>query len=92
MCGEALVFDEAGEDEILLAAMMQLGASGGALGGALGGAFAGTRLRRVMLVHDVGNPASCRVADKAGYPFRQLSPANPPHWFSDGHIHVRLGG
>jgi len=36
------VFDEAGEDEILLAAMMQLGATGGALGGALGGAIAGS--------------------------------------------------
>jgi hypothetical protein len=36
------VFDEAGEDEILLAAMMQLGATGGALGGALGGAVAGS--------------------------------------------------
>ena len=36
------MFDEAGEDEILLAAMMQLGASGGALGAALGGAVAGS--------------------------------------------------
>jgi RimJ/RimL family protein N-acetyltransferase len=51
--------------------------------------FAGTSLRRIMLVHDVGNPASCRVAEKAGYPFRELSPANPPHWFTDGHIHMR---
>jgi RimJ/RimL family protein N-acetyltransferase len=54
--------------------------------------FAGASLRQIMLVHDVGNPASCRVAEKAGYPFRQLSPANPPHWFTDGHIHLRLGG
>jgi RimJ/RimL family protein N-acetyltransferase len=54
--------------------------------------FAGTSLRQIMLVHDVGNPASCRVAEKAGYPFRELSPANPPHWFTDGHIHMRLGG
>jgi RimJ/RimL family protein N-acetyltransferase len=53
------------------------------------GAFAGTGLRQIMLVHDVGNPASCRVADKAGYPFRELSPANPPHWLTDGHIHMR---
>jgi hypothetical protein len=52
--------------------------------------FARTSLRQVMLVHDVGNPASCRVADKAGYPFRELSLANPPHWFTDGHIHLRL--
>jgi RimJ/RimL family protein N-acetyltransferase len=55
-------------------------------------AFAGASLRQIMLVHDVGNPASCRVAEKAGYPFRELSPANPPHWFTDGHIHMRLGG
>jgi RimJ/RimL family protein N-acetyltransferase len=55
-------------------------------------AFAGTSLRQIMLVHDVDNPASCRVAEKAGYPFFQLSPANPPHWFTDGHIHMRLRG
>jgi RimJ/RimL family protein N-acetyltransferase len=55
-------------------------------------AFAGTSLRQIMLVHDVGNPASCRVAEKAGYPFRELSPASPPHWLTDGHIHMRLGG
>ena len=55
-------------------------------------ALAGASLRQIMLVHDVGNPASCRVAEKAGYPFRELSPANPPHWFTDGHIHMWLGG
>jgi hypothetical protein len=55
-------------------------------------AFAGTSLRQIMLVHNVDNPASCRVAEKAGYPFRELSPANPPHWFTDGHIHMRLTG
>ena len=55
-------------------------------------AFAGTSLRQIMLVHAVDNPASCRVAEKAGYPFREFSPANPPHWLTDGHIHMRLGG
>ena len=55
-------------------------------------AVAGASLRQIMLVHDVDNPASCRVAEKAGYPFRELSPANPPHWLTDGHIHMRLGG
>jgi RimJ/RimL family protein N-acetyltransferase len=55
-------------------------------------AFAGASLRQIMLVHDVGNPASCRVAEKAGYPFRELSPANPPRWFTEGHIHLRLSG
>jgi RimJ/RimL family protein N-acetyltransferase len=48
-------------------------------------AFARARLRQIMLVHDVGNPASCRVAEKARYPFRELSPANRPHWLTDGH-------
>jgi RimJ/RimL family protein N-acetyltransferase len=56
------------------------------------GAFTGAGLRQIMLVHDVGNLASCRVAQKAGYPFRELSPANPPHWLTDGHIHLRPGG
>lgn len=49
-------------------------------------------LRQTMLVHDVDNPASCRVAEKAGYPFRELSPAKPPYWSTDGHIHLRLAG
>jgi hypothetical protein len=53
--------------------------------------FAGSSLRQIMLVHDVANPASCRVAQKAGYLFRELSPANPPHWLTDGHIHMRQG-
>jgi RimJ/RimL family protein N-acetyltransferase len=53
-------------------------------------AFSAARMRQIMLVHDVANPASCRVADKAGYPFKQFSPANPPVWSSDGHIHMRL--
>jgi RimJ/RimL family protein N-acetyltransferase len=52
-------------------------------------AFAGTTLRQIMLVHNDDNPPSCRVAEKAGYPFVEFSPANPPHWFEDGHIHMR---
>jgi RimJ/RimL family protein N-acetyltransferase len=50
--------------------------------------FGAARLPRIMLVHDVDNLASCRVAAKSGYSFRELSPANPPYWFMDGHIHV----
>jgi RimJ/RimL family protein N-acetyltransferase len=53
--------------------------------------FGEARLRQIMLVHAVDNPASCRVAEKAGYPFREFSPANPPHWSTDGHIHIRRG-
>lgn len=36
------MFDEAGEDEILLAEMMRLGARGGAMGARIGGRVAGT--------------------------------------------------
>jgi RimJ/RimL family protein N-acetyltransferase len=50
--------------------------------------FGAERLPGIMLVHDVNNPASCRVAVKSGYPFHELSPANPPYWFADGHIHL----
>jgi hypothetical protein len=47
--------------------------------------FGGEHLPCIMLVHDVDNLASCRVALKSGYPFRELSPAKPPYWFTDGH-------
>ena len=50
--------------------------------------FGADRLPRIMLVHDLDNAASCRVAAKSGYPFDRLSPANPPLWFTDGHVHV----
>jgi RimJ/RimL family protein N-acetyltransferase len=50
--------------------------------------FGADGLPRIMLVHDLDNPASCRVAEKSGYPFLELSPASPPHWFTDGHIHL----
>lgn len=52
------------------------------------GRFSAELLPNIMLVHDLGNAASCRVAIKSGYPFRELSPAKPPYWFTDGHIHV----
>ena len=52
-------------------------------------ACAGTSLREIMLVDNDDNPASCRVAEKAGYPFLKLSPANPRRWYEDGHIHLR---
>jgi RimJ/RimL family protein N-acetyltransferase len=37
-------------------------------------AFAGASLWQIMLVHDVGNRASCRVAEKAGYPVPGTQP------------------
>jgi RimJ/RimL family protein N-acetyltransferase len=53
--------------------------------------FGVDRLPGIMLVHDVGNNASCRVAAKSGYAFCGLSPANPPYWTTDGHIHRAEG-
>lgn len=50
--------------------------------------FGPEALPGIMLVHDLDNQASCRVAAKSGYPFRELSPANPPYWLTDGHIHL----
>jgi RimJ/RimL family protein N-acetyltransferase len=35
--------------------------------------FGTDRLPAIMLVHDVGNPASCRVAEKSGYPFHEFT-------------------
>lgn len=37
------MFDEAGEDELLLAAMMRLGAAGGSIGAGIGGSITGQR-------------------------------------------------
>jgi RimJ/RimL family protein N-acetyltransferase len=51
-------------------------------------AFGAELLPYIMAVHDLDNPPSCRVAEKSGYLFREVSPANPPFWFVDGHIHV----
>lgn len=52
-------------------------------------AFAGDGLVRLDLLHQVGNDASCRVAEKGGYGFAEVVPARPP-WPRDGHRHVRL--
>jgi hypothetical protein len=38
--------------------------------------FGGELLPNIMPVHDLGNAASCRVAIKSGYRFRELSPPN----------------
>ncbi|MEV0776585.1 GNAT family N-acetyltransferase [Streptomyces sp. NPDC050428] len=43
---------------------------------------------RLELLHQVDNLASCRVAEKAGYTYRQTLPARPPFPL-DGHQHVR---
>lgn len=50
--------------------------------------FAGDGLVRLELLHQVGNEASCRVAEKAGYAFTELLPPCPP-WPDEGHRHTR---
>jgi hypothetical protein len=50
----------------------------------------GTRpLERLELLHAVGNHASCRVADKAGFILSQLLPPLLPEFPDDGHLHIR---
>lgn len=50
--------------------------------------FAAGGLTRLELLHQVDNPASCRVAEKSGYAFAEVLPARPP-FPRDGHRHVR---
>ncbi|SBT41549.1 GNAT family N-acetyltransferase [Micromonospora auratinigra] len=50
--------------------------------------FAATGLTRLELLHQVDNPASCRVAQKCGYVFAEVLPAHPP-FPRDGHRHIR---
>ncbi|MFC5663084.1 GNAT family N-acetyltransferase [Kitasatospora misakiensis] len=47
-------------------------------------------LQRLVLLHQVDNAASCRVAEKARYPFDRVLPALPPAYPLDGHLHTRL--
>jgi RimJ/RimL family protein N-acetyltransferase len=46
-------------------------------------------LQRVDLIHQVDNPASCRVAQKSGYALAGVLPADPPAFPADGHLHSR---
>jgi RimJ/RimL family protein N-acetyltransferase len=50
--------------------------------------FGDAGLIRLELLHDVRNPASCRVAEKAGYPLDQVVSAPAPST-EEGHLHVR---
>jgi hypothetical protein len=50
--------------------------------------FGGDALRRIEFVHDLDNIASCRVAEKSGYAFREMSPANPLRWLTAAHLHA----
>ena len=49
-------------------------------------------LERLELIHSVGNRASCRVAEKAGFRFSAMLPPLLPDFPDDGHLHVRLDG
>ncbi|MYV61054.1 GNAT family N-acetyltransferase [Streptomyces sp. SID4931] len=51
--------------------------------------FAEQGLTRLELLHQVDNAASCRVAEKCGYPLARVIPALPPDYPLDGHVHVR---
>src|ERR1700722_16795860 len=46
-------------------------------------------LERLGLLHSVGNHASCRVAEKAGFPFSAVLPPLLPDFPDDGHLHIR---
>ncbi|MGW2372341.1 hypothetical protein [Kitasatospora sp. NPDC001683] len=50
--------------------------------------FAEGGLRRIDLLHEGDNDASCRVAEKSGYPLTEIVPAYPPYPL-DGHRHSR---
>jgi RimJ/RimL family protein N-acetyltransferase len=51
--------------------------------------FGARGLRRIELLHQQDNLASCRVAQKTGYVLAELLPADPPAFPSPGHLHVR---
>jgi len=46
-------------------------------------------LRRIELIHQLDNVASCRVAQKSGYALTGILPAEPPAFPLDGHLHTR---
>lgn len=49
----------------------------------------GDALERLELLHQVDNPASCRVAHKSGYGLDTVLPAAPPSFPREGHLHIR---
>ncbi|MFF8691714.1 GNAT family N-acetyltransferase [Streptomyces sp. NPDC015144] len=46
-------------------------------------------LERLELLHQVDNPASCRVARKSRYDFDRVLPPAPPAFPGEGHLHIR---
>jgi RimJ/RimL family protein N-acetyltransferase len=51
--------------------------------------FGPVGLRRIELLHQVDNAASCRVAVKTGYALINVLPAEPPAHPAAGHLHAR---
>lgn len=51
--------------------------------------FGADGLRRLRLLHQVDNHASCRVAQKSGYALEAVIPPLPPAFPLDGHSHAR---
>jgi len=49
-------------------------------------------LEQLELIHAVGNHASCRVADKAGFALTAVLPPLLPEFPNDGDLHIRLAG
>ncbi|WP_258017505.1 GNAT family N-acetyltransferase [Streptomyces noursei] len=54
--------------------------------------FEADGLKRLKLLHQVDNLASCRVAQKSRYDFDSILPAAPPSFPRDGHLHIRRTG
>ncbi|MFD6158157.1 GNAT family N-acetyltransferase [Nocardia sp. NPDC060256] len=45
-------------------------------------------LTRLELLHEEGNHASCRVAEKSGFALHERLPAAPPTFPNNGHLHI----
>jgi RimJ/RimL family protein N-acetyltransferase len=46
-------------------------------------------LKRIELIHQQDNLASCRVALKSGYALTGMLPPDPPAFPVNGHLHTR---
>jgi RimJ/RimL family protein N-acetyltransferase len=46
-------------------------------------------LEHLELLHQMDNPASCRVARKSRYDLDSVLPAAPPSFPREGHLHIR---
>jgi len=76
------------------AAARGTGVAPAAVGAVAGWAFDVLGLHRLELQHSTGNPASCRVAEKAGFVLegtRRSALLHDDGWH-DMHLHARLAG